>query len=354
MFALLLFFILLNLKEDDKKNYYLEPIIISLMILTKHTLGLLVIPSLIYSKKRLKTFLVYVISFLILLLYLIINNNIFEFIDYCILGMFSFTSNNGTTSIKNQNKEDAIIDEQGNFIVKYGQYRSIYHIGCFYNITDNSDTYRKMLLKSDGSILYQDDNDRFLKDITIKEIGKLSYGKLAGSMGYTMIEMKNDKTYVLYSANGKELITLDIIKEQYPTFNHQNILIRKDNKYVETNNTKYLSLYYNDKTYIFNLIDEKLTMTLEGNYVFDEINKGNDNQYILKCKGTKCKNSMIIVNNDKISYQTECENIRFVDNLGKLCCHDAKMPAHNFYTIDGDFIETVKLEKNAHIYETIK
>ena len=99
MFALLLFFILLNLKEDDKKNYYLEPIIISLMILTKHTLGLLVIPSLIYSKKRLKTFLVYVISFLILLLYLIINNNIFEFIDYCILGMFSFTSNNGTTSI---------------------------------------------------------------------------------------------------------------------------------------------------------------------------------------------------------------------------------------------------------------
>lgn len=97
MFSLFLFFILLTLKEDDKKTFYLEPIIISLMILTKHTLGLLVIPSIIYSKKKLKTFLVYVVSFLILVLYLIINNNLFEFIDYCILGMFNFTSKNGTT-----------------------------------------------------------------------------------------------------------------------------------------------------------------------------------------------------------------------------------------------------------------
>jgi len=97
MFSLFLFFILLSLKDDDEKNYYLEPIIISLMILTKHTLGLLVIPSILYSKKKLKTFSIYVISFFILLLYLIINNNLLQFIDYCILGMFNFTSKNGTS-----------------------------------------------------------------------------------------------------------------------------------------------------------------------------------------------------------------------------------------------------------------
>jgi len=96
LFAMFLFFILLNLKENDKKNIYLEPIIISLIILTKHTLGLLVIPSLIYSKNRLKTFLIYLVSFFCLLLYLIINNNLFEFINYTILGMFDFTTNNGT------------------------------------------------------------------------------------------------------------------------------------------------------------------------------------------------------------------------------------------------------------------
>ncbi len=102
MFSLFLFFILLNFiilnqKSENKKTFYLEPIIISLIILTKHTLGLLVIPSLIYSKNRLKTFLIYIISFLILVLYLAINNNIFEFIDYTILGMFSFTNKNGTS-----------------------------------------------------------------------------------------------------------------------------------------------------------------------------------------------------------------------------------------------------------------
>lgn len=97
MFSLLLFFILLNLNEDNKYYKYLEPIIITLMIFTKHTLGLLVIPSLYYSKNRLKTFLMYVVSFLLLILYLFINNSIFEFFDYTVFGMFDFTDKNGTS-----------------------------------------------------------------------------------------------------------------------------------------------------------------------------------------------------------------------------------------------------------------
>lgn len=107
MFSLFLFFILLNYiiinsnkektTKTNKYEKYLEPILISLIILTKHTLGLLVIPSLVYSKHKLKTFLIYVISFLILVLYLIINNNLFQFIDYTILGMFSFAEKNGTS-----------------------------------------------------------------------------------------------------------------------------------------------------------------------------------------------------------------------------------------------------------------
>lgn len=96
MFSLFLLFILLTLKEDQKYYKYLEPIIISLMIFTKHTLGLLIIPSLYYSKNRLQTFLIYVASFLILVLYLLLNNNLFEFIDYTILGMFDFTNRNNT------------------------------------------------------------------------------------------------------------------------------------------------------------------------------------------------------------------------------------------------------------------
>ncbi len=95
MFCLFLFFILLNLKETKYLNI-LEPILISMMILSKHTLGLLIIPSFIYSKNRKKTFSIYLLSGLLLFLYLIFNDSLIPFIDYSILGMFDFSNKNTT------------------------------------------------------------------------------------------------------------------------------------------------------------------------------------------------------------------------------------------------------------------
>lgn len=94
-FAVLLLFVLLWCLKN-KKNDILIAIVISLMFLTKQTLGLLIIPSIIYAKDKKKTILVYIVAFLGLLLYLVINNNYYQFIDYCFLGMFDFTSKNVT------------------------------------------------------------------------------------------------------------------------------------------------------------------------------------------------------------------------------------------------------------------
>ena len=95
MFSLLLLFILLNIQEK-KYTDILEPIIISMMILTEQSLAILMIPSIIYIKNKKKTISIYLVSGCLFLLYLIINNNIFEFIDYCILGMLDFTNKNTT------------------------------------------------------------------------------------------------------------------------------------------------------------------------------------------------------------------------------------------------------------------
>lgn len=95
MFCLFLLFILLSLKEN-KYSTIIESIIISCMFLSKQTLGLLVIPSIIYSKNKKKTILVYLISICLFLLYLIINNNIYHFFDYCLFGMFDFADKNST------------------------------------------------------------------------------------------------------------------------------------------------------------------------------------------------------------------------------------------------------------------
>lgn len=97
-----LLWLMLLLSILDKNNKYkdfLVPIIVGIMILTKQTMLLLVIPSLIYSKNRKKTFGIYVIMFLLFMLYLIVNNNLIEFFDYCLFGMFDFANSNGSVSI---------------------------------------------------------------------------------------------------------------------------------------------------------------------------------------------------------------------------------------------------------------
>lgn len=94
MTLLLLFILLYFLDKKIKHKEIIIPLIISVMILTKQTLVLLVIPSLIYSKNKKKTFFVYLITGLLFLIYLVANNSIYQFFDYCILGMFEFTEKN--------------------------------------------------------------------------------------------------------------------------------------------------------------------------------------------------------------------------------------------------------------------
>ena len=96
-FSLFLFFILLCLLDKEIKNKdIIIACIISLMCLSKQTMGLLIIPSIIYSSNRKKSICVYFVFALLLFVYLFINNNIYQFFDYCFLGMFDFTSKNNT------------------------------------------------------------------------------------------------------------------------------------------------------------------------------------------------------------------------------------------------------------------
>lgn len=89
----LVFSVLYLLDKDYKYNDFLIAGIVSLMFLSKQTLVLFIIPSVFYANKRRKIIAFYLVVLLAFLGYLIINNNLFQFIDYCFLGMFDFTSN---------------------------------------------------------------------------------------------------------------------------------------------------------------------------------------------------------------------------------------------------------------------
>lgn len=101
LFALFLFSILILVHDSKNKNkdIYLG-LIVSLIFLTKQTIGLtLLIPCIYYSKNKLKTIISFLIPNLVFLAYLIFNNALYNFIDYCFLGMLSFTEENGSITI---------------------------------------------------------------------------------------------------------------------------------------------------------------------------------------------------------------------------------------------------------------
>ena len=96
-FCVFLLFLLLYILDSKSKNMDIwVAIIVGLMVISKQTMFILIIPSIIYSRNRLKTIGIYVVFGLLLLLYLIVNNNFYQFIDYCFLGMFDFADKNNT------------------------------------------------------------------------------------------------------------------------------------------------------------------------------------------------------------------------------------------------------------------
>lgn len=100
LFCLLLLFILMNLEDRKEKKYndYLIGIILGLTFLTKQNIGIyLCIPTLFTKdiKKIFKRILGFLMPNIIFLIYLLITNTLYEFIDYAFLGISSFTKENG-------------------------------------------------------------------------------------------------------------------------------------------------------------------------------------------------------------------------------------------------------------------
>ena len=93
IFCLFLLFLLLFIL-DKEDNPLIEAIIISIMFLSKQIFIIFIIPSIILSKNKKKTISIYIISILLFLIYLLINNNLLYFINYCILGLLDFSTKN--------------------------------------------------------------------------------------------------------------------------------------------------------------------------------------------------------------------------------------------------------------------
>ena len=96
LMCILLTYILINL-EKEEKNDYLIGILLGLLFVTKQNIGIcMCLPTLLIKakKKIIKRIVGFIIVNIILLIYLIYNNALYEFIDYCFLGMIDFGKKN--------------------------------------------------------------------------------------------------------------------------------------------------------------------------------------------------------------------------------------------------------------------
>lgn len=94
---MLVFFMILiiYLMNKNEKTDILLAFIIGLMFLTKQSIGIvMMVPYLVYSKRRLKGLCTFLLPCLFLLIYLVYNNALFSFVDYAFFGLFDFSSKN--------------------------------------------------------------------------------------------------------------------------------------------------------------------------------------------------------------------------------------------------------------------
>ena len=100
--AVFLVLVLLYLEKNNKSDYLIG-VILSLLILTKHSIGLFfllvtLIGTLDFSKIK-KRILGVIPLLMIFLIYLLINHNLYEFLDLTIFGLFDFGSSNSGFSL---------------------------------------------------------------------------------------------------------------------------------------------------------------------------------------------------------------------------------------------------------------
>ncbi|MBR6948805.1 MAG: hypothetical protein IKH54_01300 [Bacilli bacterium] len=94
----LVFIVILMYLEKNKSNDYLIGLLLGLLILTKHTIGLSIMffsfIGIRNIKKISKRLIGLSIPLLLFLIYLLITNSLFQFIDLTLLGLFDFKNSN--------------------------------------------------------------------------------------------------------------------------------------------------------------------------------------------------------------------------------------------------------------------
>ena len=98
VFCLMLFIIILIFNEsniEDKYKDFFIGLLVGLIFITKQSIGIcFFLVMIVFCSNRLKKFLSFLIPCLVMTIYLVFNGALFQYFDYCFLGMFDFGNKN--------------------------------------------------------------------------------------------------------------------------------------------------------------------------------------------------------------------------------------------------------------------
>ena len=229
-FAMMIIIIYLENKYPDKD--YLIGFFIALSVLSKHTVGcFFIIPSIIlyykYRRKLLKRFIGFIIPISIFIIYLIINNALYQFIDLCFLGLFDFLAYNGASHYS-VNKVNIVIVIILIFI----------NLRLIFNDKKNINNYYLLFTSFIAVPLFD------FAHITV-------YLNSVLLMFFPYINIKNKHLVLL--ALLPSIVIESCLLYKYYIFHNDNIILEKDIKYFEFINDSEMRINMEKK--VFNYFD---------------------------------------------------------------------------------------------------
>ncbi len=291
--CLLLLFIIIYL-EKNKANDFLIGLMVGGIVLTNQKMLLLILPALLFIDYRrvIKRIVGIIIPFQILVLYLFVNNALYDFLDYTIFGLFDFGHSNSNVSIY-------LVLElimAGALIYKYLKYKDkkILYCVCFQLITvPTFDMYHTSLALIAFVFCNCHSSGKTLKIVNLVFI---SYMILIVS-GKTLHFLNKDTYYLELNPKENYYLTLgskgvDVINDKILDYYYQHIG-RKDIYFLCSN-----MYYYKLRA---GIPINKFDLVLMGN-------NGYNGNLKLENKIRKMKNTLFIV------YDIEDENVMFDQN----------------------------------------
>lgn len=240
---------------------------------------------------------------------------------------------NGTTQIINTDGDYAIINGSGKFIAEYGKYDRVeqYHSWggtyyCFYKVKDYT-TNQSSILKYDGNILYSDNNNKTLKNISLKNYS-VKYAILTTPDKYQVINYLGD-TFLSFDRSEND----------------------SEPEVYAGGDGKYTSIYYNGLSYVYDLKTFNQMLTpLNGKYQIQDVYTKSETITIAGFENKKEEDSIIlfgypnindtnmrktyVLHKGKITFETDkCLNVAFVND--EVRCLVQNGGVFEYYDVNG-------------------